>query len=586
MDRQKKINEKIIGLLLGLSDIIYQNILNQTKPLLRTPADDPVLVNVIPMCEMYLMVAHIKIRTRGRNLIYTEVDSFYYKSPFDIKFCVTNGLTFGAECKKSRICKFNIIELIGHLAKLEIKFSSLPFCDELIDYVAALEYRICKLLATPCSTKVHCLAASRVLRPDGKAVLTKKMENELIFYIVSIRKHFIGTVQAFSSYVSYIHKDEDEITEDEQNSLTAIVYALIDAYRVVHDEQLQSTFCKLFVKRTAYIRERFMYYNEFQVNTEINYINAIKKYRSQEVWYTISSSSRRGLDYYLKNDEESDFGFRISFILMIKHLLTVKCGGVQFDDYFIDQGRIKELTDEKIENIITLATKIPIFIISLNEACVLWQKEIYIFGCKNYDYVRAIFYWIRIIHEECDNRILGIYDIRPIIETFRKAYTNYTNFIDNTLNGERECSIKKITSCTHCSNNPDNEYKGVYERTENNIVYILCLNCQKVLQSYDIVDPSLLPTSSSSSTSSSSTQAKIPASLKFFNKICDENANLDEDSDDEEVIKQRATAKQHSKFVEDLRKRTGFDALKSELVDRIHDGEGYTNGTNDSGWDF
>jgi hypothetical protein len=582
-EKKSPVSEKLARLLSEISNAIYENILNQTKTLLRTPADDPFLIDVIPLTEMYLMIANIKIRCKHFIPTFTNrEDSFYYQSPANIEFCINNKLVFGALVKKVPICNFNIIELIGHLKVLETQFSVLSFCEELIDYVAALEFRVCEFLVTVGTKETHCVPASRVMINESKAVLTKKMQTELIFFIVSIRKHFTCTIQAFASYAKMFHHlEDDELNEDEHNSLIAIVYALIDAYRVIHDEQLQATFYTTFIKKCVYIRERFMFYNEFQVNAEINYTNAIKKYRSEEVWRQISSSSRRGLDYYLKNDEESNLAFRISFILMIKHVLMVKCGGMNFDDYFIDHGQIKTLTDESIADVMMLAEKIPIYIISLNEACVLWKNEVYIFGSKNYDYVRAIFFWIRIIHEECGDRILGIHDIRPIINTFRKAYANYVNFLNNTADGGGVYNVEKVTSCSHCSDGDE-----VYERTEKNVVYIVCCNCQKTLQSYDIIDPAALPKSvaaqHASSSSSSSSEPVASISLKFFDRICD--GNLSDDSDDEDYQAQVSRSKQHTKYIHDLRNRTGFDALKSELVDQVHDGEGYTTGTNDSGW--
>ncbi len=227
----------------------------------------------------------------------------------------------------------------------------------------------------------------------------------------------VGTIGWLrTSGVSFVDS-EVEFSDEQRDYFEIIRKSLIREYCNMHDETMKNEFSVKYSRACVFRSEKFKYYKEFQLQRRIEYGQIVKKYRNQSEWETITDRSKEELNVHLDNKANDTMAFRISFYLMLEHLMRSKCG-VPFSDYSILSQNIIRFSDDAFKRVIELSEDVPIYIISLNDACVLWREKLYIFGCESMCYIQAFYHWLVIIQNLCDGLILGKYPIKPLIKCF------------------------------------------------------------------------------------------------------------------------------------------------------------------------
>ncbi len=397
-----------------ITNSLYNKIISKTRRLLSTPADDLVLKHRVPLVDIYMNIAQSRCSMHKIKPFFYPEDGMYYKSQPNIPFCVKNGLS---NCKDIPICRFNFEELMTSLIKLEQNLHKVHYTESLLDYIDALEYRVCEILTTSQDKNVHNIETCRRMLDYDEAVCTLSAECMLVISIVALRKYMVGTIGWLRTNGALFVDAEEDFSDEQRGYFDMIKKSLIREYNNMHDETVKNDFTVRYTKACVFRSEKFKYYKEFQLQRRIEYGQIVKKYRNGAEWEKISAASKQELDIHLANRMNDTMAFRISFWLMMEHLMKSKCG-VPFSDFSILSQNIIRLSDESLKRIMEISDEVPIYIISLNDACVLWQKTLHVFGCESDCYIQALYFWLSTIQNLCGGYILGKYHIRSLIKCF------------------------------------------------------------------------------------------------------------------------------------------------------------------------
>lgn len=348
-------------------------------------------------------------------------DTFYCKVS-KIPYCKQFKLV--AVTEEVSPSNMSLDELMLSMQVIEIK-QDLIIDTELVDYIDALELRLAEIILGTWAGDVLDVKSIRVPIPgkENEYVLSSMGEFNLIVQICSLQKMLQSVLPDLRKTCEMMSLNP----EDREGELIAdkIYLAICDSASSVYSDDISVALSEQYLYESTTATEGMLFLKENGLTTRIVPIMVLRQFRSQTQARSLAEKSKRSLLECVLHPEQDFRAFVIAFHLMIK-LILKRTTREEWGFYCYRAEYFLNITDSEYQQLLKRSENIPLFIESFNEACVLYQKKLYIFGAQPMDYVRALLCWIDIIWTRHD----GVF-----VETKRK--------IENFLKVMFENSFKK-----------------------------------------------------------------------------------------------------------------------------------------------
>jgi hypothetical protein len=141
------------------------------------------------------------------------------------------------------------------------------------------------------------------------------------------------------------------------------------------------------------------------IGTRVDAQMIIGKMRSTAQWRAITERCARPLTDIIHCQEKDFLGWKLLFHIVID-LLLQRFLKIRWLPYAMKGVYVAKMDENEFHNLTLQSTNSPIFIESFNEACILSQGVLHIFGSSKDAYLRAIFFWIEVIRSVHNNKVL------------------------------------------------------------------------------------------------------------------------------------------------------------------------------------
>jgi len=329
----------------------------------------------------------------------------FYKKQTEISYCVDFNLVVSSVAK---VCDFSMEELIISLDQIELRIHELQYCQELVDYIDALEIRICEFLLNLYDDKIHNSKAHRSAVKPGKYGCTTSAEYELVIKLISIRESLA------SSLISLRTHDASERSEQDVHLAKKIHATLISICGEIYGDSIPQKFYDKYTEEVVSTSEGYSYYMIHGVHVRLDVPSIIRQFRDIPQWGAISATANTTLLDFITKPQDNFLAFKILFNLLLE-LAFSRSLEENWGDYFMKGSNIRRFPKNKLDNTLELSKKNPIFIESFNEACILTCGEMYVFGKEPEDYFTAFAFWMEIVASKHDYRLKESIIIYPLI---------------------------------------------------------------------------------------------------------------------------------------------------------------------------
>lgn len=332
-------------------------------------------------------------------------DEPYYKKQTEITYCVDFNLVVSSVAK---ICDFSMEELITSLDQIELRIHELQYCQELVDYVDALEIRVCEFLLNLYDNKIHNSKAHRCVVKPGKYGCSTSAEYELIIKLISIRESLA------SSLISLRTHDASERTEQDIHLAGKIHGTLISICGDIYGDTIPQKFYDKYTEEAVTTSEGYSYYMIHGVHVRLDMPSIIRQFRDIPQWGAISETANTPLLDFITKPQDNFLAFKILFNLLLE-LAFSRALEENWGDYFMKGSDVRRYPKNKLDATLEMSKKTPIFIESFNDACVLTGGELYVFGKEPEDYFSAFAFWMEVVASKHSYRLKESINIYPLI---------------------------------------------------------------------------------------------------------------------------------------------------------------------------
>jgi hypothetical protein len=470
---------------------LYFICIENIKPFSETlpGASDPYQYSVL--LNFYSFIAYLNELLYDRwcmNLHYSEDEDLQYKLQPDIPFCKEHNLVVS---NTVAIGFFNFSELLSSLDCLEMRMHTLPYEDDLLQYLKALEVRIADFLLHAQDMNTHNVSKCRIASktdPTSFACSTSA-EYMLIIRILSIRKDMMGAIPHYRD-----HEACKRLPFEEELKLIPIIHnnLLIEAQQI-HGDSIQNTFYNAYQRNGIFTSEGYSYLKENPQRTITESGVIVAQYRGSYAWKEVADKSAKEIDAHFYHMDDP-LAFRLVFYYLMKMLME-RCVRLPWDMFFFSNNQVKSLSDTELQDDIFMRShRVPLFIESFNDAAIVTQGKMYVFGPTPVDYLRALYNWLDVIGTVYDDILDGgsdIYELRSII------------LFDDP---DRRAKISKYTGVSNLATNLQEKALMSTEaiadmQRQRRLSYVLSVTTNNEIQAtglqQDLVDAGLIPSSSS-----------------------------------------------------------------------------------------
>lgn len=329
----------------------------------------------------------------------------FYKKQTDIAYCVDFNLVVSSVAK---ICDFSMEELITSLDQIELRIHELQYCQELVDYIDALEIRVCEFLLNLYDDKIHNSKAHRCIVKPGRYGCSTSAEYELVIKLISIRELLA------SSLISLRTHDASERSEQDTHLAKKIHATLISICSEIYGDSIPQKFYDKYTEEVVSTSEGYSYYMIHGVHVRLDMPSIIRQFRDIPQWGAISATANTNLLDFIIKPQDNFLAFKILFNLLLE-LVFSRSLEENWGEYFMKGSDIRRFPKNKLDSTLMLSKKNPIFIESFNEACILTDGEMYVFGKEPEDYFTAFAFWMEIVASKHGYRLKESIIIYPLI---------------------------------------------------------------------------------------------------------------------------------------------------------------------------
>lgn len=329
----------------------------------------------------------------------------YYKIQTDIPYCCDFSLVVSPI---ARVCDFSIEELITSLDQVELRIHTLQYQHDLVNYIDALEIRVCEFLLFLYDIKVHNSEAHRAEVEPGMFGCTTSAEYEIVIKLMSIRDALVSSLESLRTH------DASEHTIQDLHLAKKIHSSLMNVCGDIYGDTIPQKFYDQFTEGSVTISEGYSYYMIHGINVRLDMPSIIRQFRNVQQWAAISATANIRLMDFIADPQHNFLGFKIIFNLLLD-LAFAQSLEESWYDYFVRGSEIRRYPKNKITAMIESSKKTPIFIESFNDACVMTGGHVYVFGNAPEDYFTAFSFWMEIVASKHAYRLKESILIYPLI---------------------------------------------------------------------------------------------------------------------------------------------------------------------------
>lgn len=309
-------------------------------------------------------------------------------------------------CVRYRLCtshtsieNYNIDELICSLTVLERNWRNLPYHEGLCVYLDALEWRICDILTNALSDQTHNIAELRteykIHKESGKMLYVFNSEAEYNFSvrIIALRQELSTCMLECRMPLNKLTSKMPEFNEDLVEIVTCnLAYSMFK----MHSDYINNAFSSQYYNMSVSKSEAYIFLKKHPTQTEVIPQDAISELRSSVgEWRRIGSKARGDITMAILNTDDP-LSCMIAVYLIMQELL-MQCTERSWRDYVVPQYSLENISDMERDSILQRSLKTPLFMHSMNEACIMWKKRMYVVGASGKDYMRALTLWLVLV---------------------------------------------------------------------------------------------------------------------------------------------------------------------------------------------
>lgn len=332
-------------------------------------------------------------------------DHEYYKKQTDISYCVDFNIVVSPI---ARVCDFSMEELITSLDQIELRIHDLQYHEDLVNYIDALEIRVCEFLLYLYDDKIHNSKAHSVEVEPGRFGCTTSAEYEIVIKLMSIREGLISSLESLRTH------DASDHTIQDIHLAKKIHSSLMNVCGDIYGDSIPQKFYDLYTEGSVTTSEGYSYYMIHGVNVRLDMPSIIRQFRNVQQWAAISATANIRLMDFIETPQVNFLAFKIIFNLLLDLAFAQSLEESWFD-YFIKGSEIRRYPKNRLDAMIESSKKTPIFIESFNDACVMSDTKMYVFGNRPEDYFTAFAFWMEIVASKHQYRLKESILIYPLI---------------------------------------------------------------------------------------------------------------------------------------------------------------------------
>lgn len=400
----------------------------------------------MPLVNIYLFIARLTHLLHERHLRRDEIELFRTYTQAQIKLCIEHKLIAVTSVALNAL---NMNELLSSLDMLEINlYNGVPFGDELLQYLACLELRICDFLLYTQSIDNHCVETCRTPLGDDYCCRSSA-EYMLVIRILSIRKELEGSLHHLRNHEDCVRNPFPE----EMETCKVIYHSMLYHAQKIHGDIIQNKFVKAYELSCVPTSIGYMWLQQNGFGSPYPDPGpALTQYFGSAFWKATTEKSHTSIDRHFF--EMSDLNaFWLAFYYIVEMLMesSIKMPwndepprGCYVSNYFISNQILKTMSMIQKMNLDRASHRCPRFVQCFTDAGVLFRGKLYIFGNKPIDYIRALFNWILIIDEVFEGMFEGkstLIQFKKLLfdeEGYFKAHIQFKKYQDQEEKNEEE----------------------------------------------------------------------------------------------------------------------------------------------------
>lgn len=384
--------------------------------------------------------------------------SYFHKKQRDIPFCLENSLNIVMD---ATIDEFSLQELIYSMCHLEQSVHTLHYLPDIQQYVDALDLRVCTFLLNALPASSHNVESLRVLHGDDLYTCTTSCEYHLVTLILSLRQLVESAVPAIRTNPPLSIRSEEDI-----GNIKQIYLMFIKEIKSVYGDSIADKFYKLYTQESIARSEGYLFLKSNPMAKKVTAESTIRQFRNIPQWRAIAEDASRFLYHYLVDTSLPFLGFKLVFNLVLDLIFnqTVKTPWLSF---CTTGETIRNMDMAEYKTFVETSYITPFFVVLLNDACIFYKNQLYIYGRQREDYYFTLIQWMNIISCERGGRV-GKWGSVDVLRSFLYD-RNSTIGVDDTINDPVEESEleemvrKKIFSRKEIAYR---EYQTIISRTE------------------------------------------------------------------------------------------------------------------------
>lgn len=359
-----------------------------------------------PLVVIYLSIANCVLFMREFFPMDDDVD-YYEMCPQDIPYCVANGLNIVPDIP---IRNFSLQELTCSLMNIEQNVHNLTYDEALVDYVDALDVRVCDFLVHAMNDVAHNIESCRVrYRSTDLYTCSTSTEYQLVILIMSLRQIIETAVPIWRIE----HCRSKERDADDDTLVHAVRNKFIVEIQSVHSDTVEDTFYKEYTHQSIVNSEGYLFLKANAISTRIEPGAIIRQFRTVPQWRRIADMAARPVVDFLLTPDADFLGFKIAFNLAADLIFsqTVKAAWAEFST---DGDAIRTMDDIQFATFIEESYRCPTVLFLLNDACIFYKGQLKVFGRQPADYYHALIQWVTIVRQQMNSEFRPCRSVMPL----------------------------------------------------------------------------------------------------------------------------------------------------------------------------
>lgn len=331
----------------------------------------------------------------------------YTTRPVDVPYCVRHGLVADGD---TPIRHFSLQQLMCALQHIECSAHSLAFEPDLVAYIDALDVRVCDFLVRAMDATAHNVESYRVEYDRDLYTCNTATEYHLVVLMLGVRQLIETAVPLW--------RDEERMppmSEDEETLVMAVRAKFIHEIQSVHSDIIEDSFYKMYTYQSITNSEGYLFLKANPLASRIEAGAIIRQFRNVPQWRRITETAARSVADFLFEPETDALGFKIAFALAADLIFSQTLRTTWFR-HSADGHRLRLMDSGEFQVMIEDSYNVPIVLVLLNDACVLFKGRVTVFGQRDLDYYRALVHWLTIIRQELNGQYAKCRSVMPLVE--------------------------------------------------------------------------------------------------------------------------------------------------------------------------